>query len=508
VQERLLQDTLGRNAATAFGREHGFSGIGTVGDYRERVPVRGYAELQPYIERAAAGESCVLTADAVESFALSSGSSAPSKLIPYTRSLLGDFRRGITPWLVGIYLEHPSLLFGKSYWQVSPAGAPGGVSPGGIHIGFGEDSQYFGRYCGALVRAALAVPEHVAGIADIDTFRFETLRHLLECQNLRFISVWNPSFLTLLLTAVWSLAPALIQRIGTDGSVKRAGELRRIFDEYKGAEFNHCDSCGRTLGEAIWPKLRVISCWFDAGAREAALHLKAAFPSVVIQPKGLLATEGIMSLPWRAEGAALALRSHFFEFLEVGTDNPKLAHELETGRTYSIILTTSGGLYRYRIGDLVEVTGWIAQCPLLRFCGKESDVSDMAGEKLNGVHVVRAAEAVFARYGFLPEFWMVAPERGDPAPWYALYIQSKSAVPDGLVAALDAALGENFHYAYARRLGQLALLKLFPIDPASAPETDYMRTQAASGRRLGGIKRPHFDRTTGWSRVFKKDDRA
>jgi hypothetical protein len=215
----------------------------------------------------------------------------------------------------------------------------------------------------------------------------------------------------------------------------------------------------------------------------------------------------MMSLPWRAAGSALAIRSHFFEFLEVGTDNPRLAHELETARTYSIILTTSGGLYRYRIGDLVEVTGWIAQCPLLRFCGRESDVSDMTGEKLNGVHVVRAAEEVFARYGFLPEFWMVAPERGDPAPWYTLYAQSKSAVPDGLVSALDAALGENFHYAYARRLGQLAPLKLFPIDPASAPETDYIREQAASGRRLGGIKRPPFDRTTGWSEVFKKDVR-
>jgi len=476
-----------------------------VEDYQERVPVRGYAELEPYIARAAAGERRVLTAEAVESFALSSGSSASTKLIPYTPSLLGDFRRGITPWLAGLFWEHPSLLFGKSYWQVSPVGAPGGVSSGGIRIGFGEDSEYFGRHRGALVRATLAVPEHVAGIADVDTFRFETLRHLLACQDLRFISVWNPSFMTLLLTEVRSLAPALVHRIGTDGSMKRARELQHIFHECKGAEFTHRDSCGRTLGEAVWPKLRVISCWSDAGAREAAVHLKAAFPSAVIQPKGLIATEGIMSLPWRAEGAALALRSHFFEFLEVGTDNPKLAHELETGRTYSIILTTSGGLYRYRIGDLVEVTGWIAQCPLLRFCGKESDVSDMVGEKLHGVHVVRAAEKLFARYGFLPEFWMVAPERGDPAPWYTLYIQSKSAVPDGLASALDAALGENFHYGYARRLGQLAPLRLFAIDPASAPETDYLRAQAANGRRLGGIKRPHFDRTTGWNEVFKKD---
>ncbi len=242
VQARILRRTLYRNAATSFGREHGFSGIRTVGDYQERVPVRGYTELEPYIARAAAGERHVLTADAVESFALSSGSSASNKLIPYTSPLLGDFRRGITPWLAGLYLEHPSLLLGKSYWQVSPVGTPGGVSSGGIPIGFGEDSEYFGRYRGALVRATLAVPEQVAGIADMDAFRFETLRHLLACRNLRFISVWNPSFLTLLLAEVRGLAPALIQRIGADGLARRAAELQRIFDKYKGAEFNHRDS--------------------------------------------------------------------------------------------------------------------------------------------------------------------------------------------------------------------------------------------------------------------------
>jgi hypothetical protein len=446
----------------------------------------------------------------VDSFALSSGSSASSKLIPYTRPLLDEFRRGITPWLVGLYLEHPSLLFGQSYWQVSPVCTPDGVTSGGIRIGFGEDSEYFGRYRGALVRATLAVPEDVAGIADIDAFRFETLRHLLTCRNLRFISVWNPSFLTLLLNEMRGLAPLLVQRIGNDGSVKRAAELQRIFDHWKDAEFTQRDSRGHTLAEAVWPQLRVISCWTDAAAGPAALRLQAAFPSVVIQPKGLIATEGIMTLPWRGEGAALAICSHFFEFLEDrddadGVSNPKLAHELETGRTYSIILTTSGGLYRYRIGDLVEITGWIAHCPLLRFRGKESDVSDIAGEKLNGIHVVHAAEAVFARFGLLPEFWMVAPEVAGPAPWYTLYIQSQSPVPDGLASALDASLKENFHYAYARRLGQLSGLKLFPIDPASAPETDYMKSRAASGRRLGGIKQPHFESTPGWSSVFKKD---
>jgi hypothetical protein len=505
VQARLLQEMLAKSAATAFGREHGFSSIRTTSDYQKDVPVRDFTELEPYIQRAAAGERNVLTADQVKSFALSSGSSAASKLIPYTSPLLCDFRRGITPWMGGLFLEYPSLLLGKAYWQISPVGLNAGISSGGIRMGFGEDSEYFGPFRGALVRATLAVPERVAGIAEMDSFRFETLRHLLACGNLRFISIWNPSFLTLLLAEVGNLLPSLIHRIGIDGSAKRASQLQRIFDEYEGADFTRRNRAGHTLGEAIWPKLRVISCWSDAGAREAALRLKAAFRSVAIQPKGLLATEGIVSLPWRAEGSALAICSHFFEFVEAGTDTPKLAHELETGRTYAIILTTSGGLYRYRIGDLVEVTGWIDQCPLLQFRGKENDVSDMVGEKLNGLHAVRATKELLAHYGIQPMFWMLAPEHGEPAPCYTLYIQSQSAVPHELISELDAELRKNFHYAYSQRLGQLCPLKLFLIDPESSPELDYMQAQAARGRRMGGIKRQQFEQTPGWSTVFMKD---
>jgi hypothetical protein len=505
VQARYLQEVLAKNAETTFGREHGFSTIHNIRDYQQHVQVREFTEMEPYIQRMAAGERDVLTADQVKSFALSSGSSAASKMIPYTPSLLCDFRRGITPWMGGLFLEYPSLLLGQSYWQVSPVGTDAGMSSGGIRIGFGEDSEYFGPFRGALVRATLAVPEHVAGIAEMDSFRFETLSHLLACDNLRFISIWNPSFFTLLLAEVRKLLPSLLLKIGIDGSAKRARQLQRLFNEYSGADFTQRNRSGHTLGEAIWPKLRVISCWSDAGAREAALRLKAAFPSAAIQPKGLLATEGMMSLPWRAEGSALAICSHFFEFVETGTDTPRLAHELETGRTYAILLTTSGGFYRYRIGDLVEVTGWIDQCPLLRFRGKENGVSDMVGEKLNGLHAVRAAEELLSRYGTQPTFWMLAPEHGEPAPCYTLYIQSQSAVPRELISELDAELRKNFHYAYAQRLGQLCPLKLFVIDPESSPELDYMQAQAARGRRMGGIKRQQFEQIPGWSTVFRKD---
>src|SRR5262249_53619828 len=98
----------------------------------------------------------------------------------------------------------------------------------------------------------------------------------------------------------------------------------------------------------IWPGLRLVSCWGDG---HAALHrpaLRRRRPGVRLQPKGLLATEACVSIPF-ADRAPVAARSHFFEFLE--GDSPRLAHELEEGGVYSVVVTTGGGFYRYCLED-------------------------------------------------------------------------------------------------------------------------------------------------------------
>ena len=83
---------------------------------------------------------------------------------------------------------------------------------------------------------------------------------------------------------------------------RRAAELRRLAP----------DALTR-----IWPRLGLISCWGDA---HAALHLdelRRSFPGVEIQPKGLLATEAFVTIPFD-DRTPLAIRSHFFEFLPEG----------------------------------------------------------------------------------------------------------------------------------------------------------------------------------------------
>ena len=92
----------------------------------------------------------------------------------------------------------------------------------------------------------------------------------------------------------------------------------------------------------------------------------------------------------------LAIRSHFFEFVE-SNGSVKLAHELQRGMEYTLLLTTGGGLYRYKLCDRVIVDDFVHETPSLRFLGKDDRVSDLFGEKLSDGFVARRARATFHR---------------------------------------------------------------------------------------------------------------
>lgn len=401
--------------AHAFRRDLGRVGevqramVGDVAAFRARHPIRTWEEQELLLE------------EPVERYELTSGSSGPSKRIPITRTLRRQFNAAIAPWIANLFASEPRAFAGEAYWSVSPGGA--------------SDEEILGPMQRRLVRAVQAVPSSVRLAHDVDAFREQTLRHLVACRTLSLISVWHPSFLTLLI-----------------------GDLDPV---------------------KTWPHLRVISCWADANAAAPAAALAKRFPHATIQPKGLLSTEGVVTIPY--DGAhALAYRSHFFEFR--AGDDVRLATELDIGERYEVILTTGGGLVRYATEDVVEVVGYRESCPLLRFLGRKSHVSDHFGEKLNEIFVREQLQ--LALRDIAHDFAIVAFD----ANAYVLCIES-TANDDVLQRAtgvLERALRTAHHYDLCRRLGQLETLRWRRV--VRGAET-YLREHAET-QALGGIKIP------------------
>lgn len=491
AQERVLRRVLAANAESDYGRRHGFGRMRSAREYQERTPIVAYDDLRREVGQIVGGRAGVLTAEPAVAFERTTGSSGACKLVPFTDSMLRELRAGVLAWMADLYLGEPSLLLGGAYWSVSPLGSEVERTAGGIPIGFEEDVQYFGGLGPALARVLLT-PPGLARIGDLEACRYLTLRFLLESESLRFVSVWHPSFLALLLEAMDAHAESLVgdlERVRSRPA--RAARLRRLLARD-----------GRLRPELVWPHLRVVSCWADAAAAPYAADLAERLPQARIQPKGLLATEGLVSIPWgRGPGAALAVTSHFLEFVPEDGSAPRLAHELEMGATYSVLLTTGAGLYRYALGDRVRVVGRAAATPRVEFSGRERDVSDLFGEKLHEARVRAVVEEALSARGAAPSFALLAPERGTP-PAYVLFVES--ALSDDslgdLVRRVEDGLSEGHHYAYCRRLGQLGPLRGFRVRSGGARA--YLDRLREVGQRAGAIKPALLSAETGWSERF------
>jgi hypothetical protein len=446
-QEEILQRTLRRNADTEFGRRHQYAKIRSLEEFRDAVPVRSYDEFEPWIEGIRRGRSRVLTSEPVLMMEKTSGSSGPSKYIPYTRTLRREFQEAIGAWMFDLFTSRPALLRGAQYWSISPAAREKDTTPGGIPVGFDEDTEYLGgleRRCAGWV---MAVPGGVGRIPDMEENRRVTLEHLARRRDLRFISVWNPSFLTIL--------------------------MRRLPAGLRPKD--------------LWPRLALISCWTRAAAARFVPEMRSLFPGVEVQGKGLIATEGVVSFPLVGRpGAVPALTSHFMEFL--GEDGrPRLGDELAVGSRYSVVLTTGGGLARYALGDEVE-----AVAPgSIEFVGRSGTVSDLCGEKLSEAFVARILEDAAGRFEW-GAFAMLAPQWGRP-PRYALFLESGSTRE--AAAYVEERLLEAFHYGYCRRLGQLGPVEAVPVPDANDRYLDACRRM---GQRHGNVKPAWLRKELGW----------
>ena len=493
-QAAILSRYLRENADTAFGREHRFDRIASVEDYRARVPARDYDDFRPWVDRIAAGEPGVLTRSPVRLFEPTGGSTGGSKWVPYTPALQRELGRAVATWISDLAGSRPALLAGPAYWSITPPARPEGGRPTRVPVGFEEDSAYLGGWRRAIVNATLAVPGGVRHLADLGEFRRATLLHLLRARDLRLVSVWHPTFLSLLADTLrdeWSvLVDALARGTAPRGRVPglapdpaRAREIARLGP----------DPPGR-----LWPRLAVISCWADAAAAPYAAALGRLFPGVEIQPKGLIATEGIVSIPYRGRHP-LAVTSHFFEF-EAPGGRVLAAPEVERGAAYSVIVTTGGGLYRYRLHDRVEVTAFLGTTPCLRFLGKEDRISDQRGEKLDEAFVAGVLARVLAERSVAAELALLAPETGPRGTRYVLFLSAPGPADPGLAAALEGALRHDVQYAYAVDLGQLMPADVCRVGP-EAPRR-YLERMHALGGRLGAVKPAALSPRDDWRAVF------
>jgi hypothetical protein len=478
-QQRHLQCILRNNQYCEYGVSHNFSAIKTIEEFQQNVPIVDYDNISQYIKRMQLGESNILCTEAVKFFEVTGGSTAGPKYIPYTNNSLIALRSALHPWLYDLLDNRKNIINGYGYWAISPKATALNITEGGIPIGIDNDVEYFGHEVAQLLSKTFVYSPSMLKNQSLNAWRYITLRHLLAKKALRFISVWSPTFILDLMDYLKNNYQCFINDIAS-------GQVSFGFDESFQADVERArtieTACqgGKINVRLLWRELDTISCWVDGSAGIYIEQLRDLFPGIYIQGKGLLATEGVISIPfYETNKSVLAVNSGFYEFL--GDDNKAyLCTDVQLGECYQMVITTYAGLYRYAIGDRVRVTGWHEKTPQLEFIGRGGLVSDLCGEKLT-------EDFVLDRLPKSKGFAMLSPMI-DSARYYILLLDAENwcANEAELCAVqVEAKLNDNPQYQYARKIGQLARVKFVCID---SPWKHYIDFLERTGRRVGDIK--------------------
>ena len=525
VQRALLFEKLRRCEDTRFGRDHGFSKIATVEDFRRRVPISAYEYAAPYITEVSEGrlDSLFPSGEQVLAFACTTGTTGKPKLNPVTRTWLREYLRSWEVWGVKAIVEHPEMI-GNSVLQLA---GPGDLarSPSGLSIGM--VSSIAAKFQNPVYRSFYAAPSEVSDINDSVAKYYTTLR-IAMTSRVGFVVAITPANLLRVaetgheyrerlirdihdgtLCSSLDVSRELRQKLAASIGVKRperARELEKIVER-----------TGTLYPKDYWP-LSLVSCWLGGTIGYQSRDLPRYYGTTPARDLGLVSTEGRHTIPLhdgRPEGV-LAVDGSYYEFVPVEEQGSPHArtfecHELEQGREYYLIMTTSSGLYRYDIGDVVRCQGYVGQAPVLEFLHKEGQCADMEGEKISGSQVAQAVEVASRELNLCIDCFMAVPVRRDgQIPYYALLVEQPvikdSSVARQFIRIVDRELvQQNVMYAGKRNDRYIDSPQLVRLAPGTW--TDYMQTEIRrSGTGDSQYKHPALVPDTSWLDRFQPLD--
>jgi len=477
AQSEKLMQIVRANVSTVFGRKHGFDKIRSISDFQESVPACQYEDLYPYIEACMNGQPGQLTAEEPFMYATTSGTTSQPKFIPITGAHLSDYTHAFQVHNYQMMEDFPEAANGK-YIIVTSNDEEGRVPAGPP---FGAVSGLLNRRQPAIVRKFFALPYEICKIKDVDQKYYLMLRMSLA-QDITAILCCNPSSLLLLADQLREHVQDLIADVAA-GTINRLyrppAHLAPAFTRHlkpepeKAREIQRLiEAAGTVSPRLIWPRLSVISCWKGGPMGFYLEQLPELYGQGSIRDFGYMASEGRGSIPLTDDGAGgvVAVSSHFFEFvpesqMEAGSKTYLTVDQLEAGKRYYIHFTTAAGLYRYNINDLVEVTGFHEQTPVIQFVRKGMGMSSITGEKLTEEQVRVALLYAVRQLGVKQvKHFTTAVQLGYP-PSYACFAELEGELPEPVlsefVRVFDQSLrSQNPEYEDKRATRRLGAPKL------------------------------------------------
>ncbi|KAI6121227.1 GH3 auxin-responsive promoter [Pisolithus sp. B1] len=193
-------------------------------------------------------------------------------------------------------------------------------------------------------------------------------------------------------------------------SPERAAELRAI---------------GRTAQEPgwlvrVWPMLKVV-IGIASGVYAAVIPKMRHYvgPDVQLRSLGFTASEAYVGTVYDPENLNLykVASDDIVEYLDVSKEevaaNLVAPWQVQPGHKYEVVLTNRDGMWRYRLGDVIEIEGFDPDdgAPVVRYVERRNVALRLGGAMLSEEHLAKAILAVQDKLGSLIEFTVVIDDR-------------------------------------------------------------------------------------------------
>jgi GH3 auxin-responsive promoter len=423
AQVHVLRRILRQAAHTGIGEASEFLRIARLRDdgqvirtFQATVPIRPHAAMRDDLEAVYAGDWRRLCPSRPLFFAMTAGSTGRYKYIPFTREFRRELGAGSRIFYGALEAGAPGLRGRKAQFLVGSA--EGGMTPDGIPQGFASGFNY--RNLPRLVRDRFILPYWIFTLEDVEDRCYAAGRLLAGNRDLGALCAISPVNLINVRQALERNAERLFSDLeaGTltlRGEAAARGEFHGRPDPRLAAALREAWVRDGTLpNRLLFPSLELLVCWqggnmsyyLDELDRHFGLSRHFEFP--------ISASEGIFAIPHRRDraGGILAVTSHFLEFLPedaaIDSAEPLTADRLRPGAEYRLVVTNSGGLYRYDMEDIVRVTSQYRRTPVIEFVSKKDRQVSVSNERITELDVTLAMQTACREAGcWFPEFLFV-----------------------------------------------------------------------------------------------------
>ncbi|TRY73470.1 hypothetical protein TCAL_01575 [Tigriopus californicus] len=534
AQSEFLLGVLRDNQHTPYGRDHHFEDLlERVEPFRLRHPLTRISHYQTYIDRIVEhDERAIMTADPAYMLAITSGTSGQCSLIPTNSKIPTTFFfRGIATMFYSVYqmLDMPfhitqadlpmlKINHQKSMKFMFPAKKR--ATPQGLRIGPNssnpEDSQKLSylyvtphEAYGIRNEANLMYVHLLFGLRDPDLGMIEANFANLLMGALNFMSThWKHLVEDIRNGTLTPPFPAEI-----DPDIRSQLESNLVPDPDRAEFLDKKSRYGFSdIVIQIWPRLHTIVTTTSGSMEPYRAKLRQSFVQFgCIYSPIYGATEGLLGVnttpntnPYRDDvpNYTLMPRAQFFEFIPVDQSHMEqpttlLLHELKSGQEYEVVITNNSGLYRYRLGDVVKVHGYMNEIPKVEFCYRVSQILNLRGEKVTEPFMDQAIRKLFNKiedHPALHEYTCVESplmkdvEGSSQAPHYVIFVECKpcdnhSPKPEVLSKCLEDWFAENHGvYKSFKTKGSIG-----PIEVKILKEGTFRQLEIVMKEETGGV---------------------